>query len=120
MKRAFAFCILLPLLLAIVFFSSAATPSSGTINTPPDNTLGTRQTITYTGGPMLVSTGFSNESLPACLQAVTPPGACDVYNLNVNLPANYWDTHAGNLTVTLTWTADLGLDPSNNDLDLYI
>jgi hypothetical protein len=29
----------------------AATPSSGTVNTPPDNTLGTKQTLTFTAGP---------------------------------------------------------------------
>jgi hypothetical protein len=69
---------------------------------------------------MAATTGFSNVSLPACLQAVTPPGACDVFNVTVNLPRSYYDTHHSKLTVTLTWTGLQGTDPSNNDLDLYI
>src|SRR5258708_10998387 len=83
-------------LVATTFYfhaARAATPSSGAINTPPDNTLGVRQTISYFGGPMLVSTGFSNYSLPVCLQAVAPPGARHGFTLALNLPANYWDPH---------------------------
>src|SRR3954469_10866605 len=92
----------LSLMLVVWQLSSfASTPSSGTINTPSDNTLGVKQTITYTGGPMAGATGFSNYSLPACTQVITPPGVCDSFMLNVNLPANYYDTHASRTTVTL-------------------
>src|SRR4051794_6054442 len=103
--RAFSLFLLFLLLQALPVFAS--TPSSGTINTPADNNLGVKQTLSYFGGPMLISTGFSNVSLPVCLQAVAPPAACDVFNLAVNLPTNYYDTHASKLTVTLTWTAEL-------------
>src|SRR5258707_405761 len=98
----------------------AGTPSSGTIDTPSDNNLGVKQTISYTGGPLAGSTGFSNYSLPVCLQAVTPPGVCDVFNLSVNLPATYWTNHSGNLNIALTWTGAAGLDASLNDLDLFL
>jgi hypothetical protein len=98
----------------------AATPSSGTINTPADDTLGTKQTMAFTGGPLVVSSGFTNYSLPACLQGVTPPTVCDVFNLTVNLPGNYYDTHAGNVTVRLTWTAEPGFNPADNDIGLFI
>jgi hypothetical protein len=112
----------LPVVLCLLLatFASASTPSSGTINQPADDTLGVKQTFSYFGGPLAATTGFSNYSLPVCLQAVTPPGVCDVYSLRVNLPANYYDTHHSKLTVTLTWNAEAGMDPSLNDIDLYI
>src|SRR4051812_13730513 len=53
------------LLFILQIVSFASTPSSGNINTPADNSLGVKQTITYFGGPFAVSTGFSNLSLPA-------------------------------------------------------
>src|SRR5205085_7404522 len=100
-----------------------ATPTSGTFNTPTDNTLGTKQTITYYGGPLAISSGFTNYSFPACDQSaagtdIAPPGVCEIFVLNINLPANYYDTHAGNVTAHLTWQTPAGNDPSTDDVGL--
>jgi hypothetical protein len=118
----------LPLALALLALTStlfAATPSSGTFSTPPDDTLGTKQTITFTGGPLAVSSGFTNISLPSCTQSaagtnIAPPGVCEIFVLTVDLPANYYDTHAGNVTAHLTWQTPEGTDPSLDDVDLYM
>ena len=103
----------------------ASTPASGTFNTPSDDTLGTKQTITYFGGPLAISSGFTNYSFPACNQSaagtdIVPPGVCEIFVLTINLPANYYDTHAGNVTAHLTWTTPDGTDPSLDDLGLFI
>ncbi|HEY1012450.1 MAG TPA: hypothetical protein VGE07_07060 [Herpetosiphonaceae bacterium] len=39
---------------------------------------------------------------------------CDTYALTVAIPANYWDTHEGGVTVEVSWAG------SGNDYDLYI
>jgi hypothetical protein len=103
----------------------AATPASGTINTPSDDALGTKQTITFFGGPLAISSGFTNYSFPSCNQSaagtdIVPPGVCDVFVLSINLPANYYETHAGNVTAHLTWTTPDGTDPSLDDVGLFI
>lgn len=101
----------------------ASTPASGTITTPTDDTFGTKQTLTFTGGPMVVSTGSGTSpanTLDVCLQAVQPPTGCDQFVLNVQLPSDYFRTRAGNITVRVTWTAALGQDASQDDMDIYI
>ena len=103
----------------------ASTPSSGTINTPADDALGAKQTIAYSGGPLAVSSGFTNYSLPSCTQSaagiyIAPPGVCEIFVLTVDLPANYWQTHAGNVTAHLTWQTPDGTDSSLDDVDLYL
>ena len=106
-------------LLGFAAFLNAATPPSGTINTPTDNTLGTKQTLTYTAGPFAGGTTAGTQTsatVAVCLQAVTPPGLCDVFTLNVNLPGDYWQTHKGDITAKIEWASE----PDGNDLDLYI
>lgn len=122
MRTAVRLVVLVCLVLLCAAPMFASTPSSATINTPTSDTVGVKQQFTYTGGPFAPGgLGFSNYSLPACVQPqLTPPAECDVFNLTVNIPRNYYDTHASRLTVTITWTAPLGVDPSLNDIDLYI
>ena len=67
------FLSLVSTLLFLASFASASTPSSGTINQPATDTLGVKQTFSYFGGPLAATTGFSNYTLPVCLQQVTPP-----------------------------------------------
>ncbi len=115
--------ILLCLLLCLSLSTFASTPSSGTITTPTDDTLGTKQTLTFTGGPLVASTAAGTSpvnTLAVCLQVVQPPTGCDQYSLTLATPADYFKTRAGNITVRLTWTAALGQDASMDDVDLYI
>lgn len=126
MKHSARFALVLALaLLSLASTLQAATPSSGTFTTPSDDTLGTKQTITFTGGPLAVSSGFTNYSLPTCTQQaagtnVAPPGVCEIFVLTVELPANYYETHAGNVTAHLTWQTPEGTDPSLDDVGLFI
>lgn len=97
----------------------ASTPSSGTINTPADDTLGTKQTLTYTAGPFVAGSLAGTEvkeTVAVCTQDVTPPGVCDVFSVQMNLPADYWTTRRGTLAASIKW-ADA---PDGNDMDLYI
>ena len=93
--------------------------SSGTIATPSDNTLGTRQTLTFTAGPFAAGSAAgaqTSATVSICTQAVTPPGLCDAFAVSLNLPGDYWQTRRGSLAATVKW-ADA---PDGNDLDLYI
>lgn len=97
----------------------ATNPSSGSINTPPDDNLGSKQTLTFTAGPFAAGSAAGTQvrdTVAICTQAVTPPGLCDVFAVNFNLPGDYWQTRRGTLAATVTW-ADA---PDGNDLDLYI
>src|SRR5205085_11199382 len=102
---------------------SASTPSSGTINPPADGNPGVKQVLTYSGGPLFVSTGLdaiaTNTSVDVCTSGSPPPTSCDPYTLNVNLPAGFNATHISQITVHITWAppAD-GVDASTNDIDL--
>lgn len=106
-------------LLGAVALTQAATPGSGTIATPPDDTLGTRQTLTFTAGPFAAGSAAgtgTSDTVAICTQAVTPPALCDVFAVSLDLPSDYWRTRRGTLAATVTW-ADA---PDGNDLDLYI
>lgn len=97
----------------------ASTPGSGTIATPTDNTLGTKQTLTFTAGPFAAGSLAGTQvrdTVAICTQAVTPPAMCDVFAVSLNLPAGYWGTRRGTLSATVKW-AD---EPDGNDMDLYI
>ena len=100
-------------------FVQASTPSGGTIATPTDDTLGTKQTLTFTAGPFVGGTtaGFTvRDTVAVCTQAVTPPALCDAFAVGFNLPEGYWSTRRGTLVASVKW-ADA---PDGNDLDLYI
>jgi hypothetical protein len=82
----------------------ASNPSSGTLNPPAGN--GTT-TVTWGGGPYTVAT-------PDPLLCVDSSLNCDTYQLTLNLPGNYWDTHEGVVTVEINWASSI------DDFDLYI
>lgn len=106
---------------AVIFAGllQASTPSSGTIATPSDDTLGPKQTLTYTAGPFVAGSLAGTQvkdTVAICTQSTTPPGVCDVFAVNFNLPDGYWGTRRGTLQATIKW-ADA---PDGNDMDLYI
>ena len=39
---------------------------------------------------------------------------CDRYDINLNIPSNYWTNHEGKVTVSINWAS------SSNDFDLYV
>jgi hypothetical protein len=97
----------------------ASTPPSGAIDTPSDDALGPKQTLTYTAGPFIAGSLAGTQvrdTVAVCTQAVTPAGVCDSFAVNFNLPDGYWETHRGTMQATIKW-ADA---PDGNDLDLYI
>jgi hypothetical protein len=109
----------LAVVLSFAGLLDAATPSSGTIATPADESLGTKQTLTFSAGPFAAGSLAGTQTtatVAICTQAVTPPGICDVYAVSLNLPAGYWQTRRGTLAATIKW-ADA---PDGNDLDLHI
>jgi hypothetical protein len=111
--------LLLVLVMGLVAALDASSPSSGTIGTPPDDTLGTKQTLTFTAGPFAAGSAAGTQTsatVALCTQAVTPPALCDVFAVNMNLPADYWQTRRGALTASVQWASA----PDGNDLDLYI
>jgi len=106
--------------LGLTAILGASTPGSGTINTPSDDTLGTKQTLTFTAGPFVAGSLAGTQvrdTVAVCTQrALTPPAVCDSYAVHLNLPTDYWHTRRGDLTASIKW-ADA---PDGNDLDLYI
>ncbi|MGB2717501.1 MAG: hypothetical protein WBC51_25175 [Vicinamibacterales bacterium] len=112
-----------PLRIIVVLIAAAllqaATPTSGTIATPTDDGLGTKQTLAFTAGPFAAGSAAGTQTsatVAVCTQAVTPPALCDAYAVNFNLPSGYWQTRRGTLAATVRW-ADA---PDGNDMDLYI
>ncbi|HEY2954132.1 MAG TPA: T9SS type A sorting domain-containing protein [Candidatus Eisenbacteria bacterium] len=91
--------------------ASAATPASGTITE-------SSSTLTYTGGPFLVSnpTPTPVSSAPTCNAATT----CDAFALTVTLPADYAALHPDDyVAVRVDWESPLG-DTARADLDLWV
>src|SRR6185436_18824155 len=84
----------------------ASSPGSGTIATPADDTLGAKQTLTFTAGPFAGGSAAgtqTRDTVAICTQSVTPPAYCDVFAVNFNLPAGYWSTRRGTLTASVSW-----------------
>lgn len=89
--------------LTLTLASFAANPASGTLSAG-------NPTITYTGGPNLVS----NPSGTAELNCVDLP--CDNFALTIDLPASYEETHQ--VRIHVSWTSpveDYDLNVSNMD-----
>lgn len=82
----------------------ASTPASGTLS-PPAGNGGT--SVSWSGGPYTVATPDPALCVDARLN-------CDTFALTLNIPANYWDTHEGNVSVSIAWAN------SSDDFDLYI
>jgi uncharacterized repeat protein (TIGR01451 family) len=94
--------------------SGAATPSSGTIGSPPNGS-----SVSWTGQTYAVAAVPD----PATGGAGCPPQAdplnavCDHFFLSVNVVASYWDTHTGGARVTIDWSASGDTD---DDFDMYV
>ena len=126
MKQSVQISFVLALLLVLLAGTlQASTPPSGAIDTPASDTPGVKQTISYTGGPILNSLVgdviVGNTASLACKRA-NPPTACDWFDLNVNVPSSFYTaTHIGLLQVHVAWQPVTGVgDPALTDLDLYI
>jgi len=76
--------------LTLALASFAANPASGTLSVA-------NPTVTYTGGPNLIS----NPSGTAKLNCVDLP--CDNYALTIDLPASYEETHQ--VRINISWTS---------------
>src|SRR3954471_13554164 len=88
----------------------AATPSSGTVND-------TTRSVAWSGPAKTASTKTSPVTLTQTDidASCSLPGAfCDDYALNAGFTADYWKTHAGGVTVSVTWSL------STDDFDLYV
>jgi BNR/Asp-box repeat protein len=83
----------------------AATPDSGTVRPPSGMGLGPKITWTGTHYAVAANTNFS------CTDATEP---CDVFHLNVPVPASFWKGKGGGVTIGLT-----GYD-ENQDFDMRI
>ncbi|HEY0604194.1 MAG TPA: CARDB domain-containing protein [Herpetosiphonaceae bacterium] len=89
---------------ALPIATFASTPTAGSLNPPAGNGS---STVTWSGGPYTIATPDPALCLDASLN-------CDTFDLTLNIPANYWDTHEGNVSVEIAWSA------SSDDFDLYI
>src|SRR2546423_10356221 len=93
---------LLPLLAVLVVLLAgtlqASTPSSTVINTPADGSPGTKNNVTYTGGPIaqgLVGDVIVGNTASLTCKRANPPTACDWFDLYVNVPSSYYASHIG-------------------------
>ena len=66
-------------------------------------------TVSWTGP---VQTAVTNS--PSDSDCNLPGAYCDDYTLTVDVPADYWDTHTGGATITISWATPA------NDFDLYV
>jgi len=81
-----------------------ASPGSGTISS-------TSPSITWSGGPY---TG-ANADPSMCPPSVdTLNLLCDHFSLTLNIASDFWTSHTGTVTFTITWPS------GSNDFDLYI
>lgn len=83
---------------------SASDPESGTLNAPEGS--GTAS-VTWEGGPYTVAT-------PDPTLCVDSAVNCDVFELTLNIPNDYWDTHAGEVTIAINW------ESTGDDFDMFI
>src|SRR4051812_269637 len=101
-----AFTLLIALVVGSLPSSTrASSPATGTLTDPPG--VSGSSTVSWTGGPYTVAT-------PDPALCVESSVNCDTYALNLNIPANYWDTHDGKVTVAISWASN------SNDFDLNI
>lgn len=107
--------------LALAPAARAATPASATI-TPDTGPVGWQGQFYAAGGNVSNFAGDQTCS-PSYPGGPNDPGAipgvheCDVFEITVNVPADYWLTHSGGVRVDITWENDPGED---NDFDMYV
>jgi hypothetical protein len=88
-------------------------PTSTTAATPPAGSIGPTPgtSATWSGGPYLVPTPVPD----VCPPASDPTNVrCDHFQLTVDVPASYWQTHTGGADVQITWASP------DDDFDLYV
>src|SRR2546428_10400875 len=82
----------------------AAIPSSGTISQ-------TNLSLTWQGP----SYTLANADPSMCPPSIDMMNLlCDHFFLTINLPTDFWTSHTGTVTITITWIS------GGNDFDLYI
>ncbi len=81
--------------------AGASTPGSTTLS--PSDT-GT-STVSWSGGPY---------SGVVADPSVCTDATCDTHTVTLNVPAGYWDTHTGSVTIDITWAL------ASDDFDLYV
>jgi hypothetical protein len=83
----------------------AATPPAGTIGPTPGSST------SWSGGPYVVPTPVPD----VCPPASDPANVrCDHFQLTVDVPPSYWDTHTGGADIQISWAS------SGDDFDLYV
>ena len=83
----------------------AATPAAGTIGPTPGTS------VSWSGGPYVVPTPVPD----VCPPASDPANLrCDHFQLTVDVPASYWETHTGGADIQITWAS------ADDDFDLYV
>jgi hypothetical protein len=85
----------------------AATPPSGTISD-------TSQSVTWTGATYTFGVNADPSTCPPNLDPLNL--ACDHFFLTIKLASDFWTTHTGTVTITITWPSSA----TSNDFDLYI
>lgn len=118
-RHQLACAVVLAIIAGLAALPQAAMNEGGTITTPTDDSLGTKQTLTFEAGPFAAGSAAGTQTsatVAICTQAVTPPALCAVYPVSINLPDGYWSTRRGTLAATVQWAPE----PDGNDLDLYI
>jgi hypothetical protein len=83
---------------------NASNPGSGTLDAPEESGI---ISVTWDGGPYTVAT-------PDPMLCVDSAVNCDIFELTLNIPDGYWDTHAGEVTIAIDWTS------SGDDFDMYV
>ncbi|MDQ1696121.1 MAG: hypothetical protein QOJ03_1474 [Frankiaceae bacterium] len=91
---------MVPAVLASALLSVSATASSPADSLSPDKPV-----LAWSGGPL------SGSAAGGC--TATPP-TCSDYKLPVAVPASYWKTHPGGVTIRIEWAAP------DTELDLHV
>jgi hypothetical protein len=81
--------------------AGASTPQGTTLSPSGDGS----SSVSWTGGPY---TGFVADP-EVCTSAT-----CDEHTMKLNIPADYWDSHQGSVTIDISWGS------STDDFDLYV
>src|SRR3982751_6443471 len=98
-------------LVAFAGTAEAATPPAGTI-TPSSGPI-SWQGASYP----LAGNVYPPGGTPTCegdAGAIPGVNTCDVFELTVNVPAGYWSSHHGGVSVDIEW------GDSNNDFDMFV
>ena len=105
-------------IVALAPAARAATPASDTI-TPSSGPV-TWQGELFVAGANVSNAAGAQLCAPSYPGGPDDPGAapgvheCDVFELTVNVPSDYWLTHSGGVRVAIDWPS------ADNDFDMYV